>query len=156
MKIGVYAVGNKMPSWVQEAWHEYAKRMPKECSLNLHEIKPEARSGGKSTQQVMQAEASRIKHAVPDKNYLIILDEHGKDLSTMSLSKSLKKWLSLGSDIAIVIGGADGLDQELKASANETIRLSSLTLPHPMVRIILAEQIYRAWSILHGHPYHRA
>lgn len=156
MKIGVYAIGHKMPKWVEQGWQEYAKRMPKECSLDLHEIKAEPRAGGKNAQQLMQAEASRINHAVNDKYYRVILDEHGQDLSTMALSKHLKKWLALGTDIAIIIGGPDGLDPDIKASANETIRISSLTLPHPLVRVILSEQIYRAWSILQGHPYHRA
>lgn len=155
MKILVYAVGNKMPNWVQTAWHEFTKRMPKECSVELHEIKPEARSQNKSTQQIMAAEAHRINHSIPDRAWRVILDEHGKDISTKDLAVNLKKWLGSGNDIAIIIGGPDGLDAELKTTANQTLRLSSLTLPHPMVRVLVAEQLYRAWSIINNHPYHR-
>lgn len=155
MKITVFAVGTKMPNWVQTAWQEFAKRMPKECAVELHEIKPESRNQSKNTQQIMLAEANRINHAIPDRSWRVILDEHGKDISTKDLSNNLRKWLTSGNDIAIIIGGPDGLDKDLKQTANQTIKLSSLTLPHPMVRVLLAEQLYRAWSIINNHPYHR-
>jgi 23S rRNA (pseudouridine1915-N3)-methyltransferase len=156
MKLLVYAVGNRMPAWVQAAWQEYARRMPRECSLELHEIKPEPRTHGKTVPQLMQAEAQRLEAAVPLQAWRVILDEHGRDLRTQDLAAHLDTWRATGTDIAFLIGGPDGLDPALKQTARQTLRLSSLTLPHPMVRILLAEQLYRAWSILAGHPYHRA
>lgn len=144
-----------MPAWVQQAWHEFAKRLPRECSLELHEIKPEARTHNKNIEQIMRAEAKRIDGAIDSRQWRVVLDEHGKDISTKDLASNLRNWLGLGQDIAIVIGGPDGLDKDFKKTAQQTIRLSSLTLPHPMVRVLLAEQIYRAWSIINNHPYHR-
>ncbi len=156
MKLRVYAVGTRMPAWVQDAWQDYAKRMPRECAIELHEIKPEPRTHGKTAGQLMQAEAERIEAALHEPVWRVILDEHGKDLSTQDLAGHFESWKASGQDIAFIIGGPDGLDPALKQSARQTLRLSSLTLPHPMVRILLAEQLYRAWSILSGHPYHRA
>lgn len=155
MKIRVYAVGTKMPKWVQQAWQEFTKRMPKECLVELHEIKPEHRNQSKTIKQIMAAEANRIDQSIPAHSWRVILDEHGKDINTQDLANYLDNWLNLGTDIAIIIGGPDGLDSDIKRTANQTIRLSSLTLPHPMVRVIVAEQLYRAWSILNNHPYHR-
>ncbi len=156
MKLIVIAVGTRMPAWVETAWEDYAKRMPADCAIELKEIKPEPRTTGKTPQQMMQAEAKRIESAIPASALRIALDEHGKDLTTMNLSSRLEQWRSGGQDVAILIGGPDGLDSELKKSCSGMIRLSSLTLPHPMVRIVLAEQLYRAWAILVNHPYHRA
>lgn len=155
MKLHVYAVGNRMPTWVQDAWREYAKRMPRECLIELHEIKPEPRTHGKTAGQLMQAEAERIEAALPESVRRVILDEHGRDLSTRDLAACLEAWMAGGQDVAFIIGGPDGLNPALKQTAHQALRLSSLTLPHPMVRILLAEQLYRAWSILSGHPYHR-
>jgi 23S rRNA (pseudouridine1915-N3)-methyltransferase len=157
MRLRVYAVGTRMPGWVQDAWQDYAKRMPRDCAIELHEIRPEPRTQGKTTAQMMQAEAQRIEAALHGEAvWRVILDEHGRDLSTRDLAGHLEDWRAGGQDVAFIIGGPDGLDAELKRTARQTLRLSSLTLPHPMVRILLAEQLYRAWSILSGHPYHRA
>lgn len=156
MKLRVIAVGTRMPDWVQAAWHDFAKRMPKDCALELHEIKADARTQGRTVPQMMHAEAQRIEAAIPAHALRVILDEHGQDVTTMALAGHLKAWQATGSDVALIIGGPDGLDPALKQTARETLRLSSLTLPHAMVRVLLAEQIYRAWSILAGHPYHRA
>lgn len=156
MKIHIIAVGQRMPEWVQQGWQEYARRMPAECSLELREIKAEPRTSGKTSAQLMLAEAKRIEAAIPAQARRIALDERGKDLSTIQLSGQLKQWQEGGGDAAILIGGPDGLHPELKQSCHEMLRLSSLTLPHPMVRILVAEQLYRAWTILSGHPYHRS
>ncbi|WP_066452902.1 23S rRNA (pseudouridine(1915)-N(3))-methyltransferase RlmH [Castellaniella caeni] len=156
MKLLVYAVGNRMPGWVQDAWQDYAKRMPRECLVELHEIRPEPRTHGKTAAQLMQAEAQRIEAAVPPSAWRVILDEHGQDLSTQALAGHLRTWMGSGQDVALIVGGPDGLAPSLKQGARQMLRLSSLTLPHPMVRVLLVEQLYRAWSILAGHPYHRA
>lgn len=156
MKLIVIAVGNRMPDWVSTAWKDYAKRMPADCAIELREIKPEPRTSGKTPAQMMAAEAKRIETAISPDSTVIALDEHGRDLSTMALSKQLEGWRSDNRDVAFLIGGPDGLDAVLKQRCAGLIRLSSLTLPHPMVRIVLAEQLYRAWAILSNHPYHRA
>lgn len=156
MKLLVVAVGHRMPGWVEQAWTDYARRLPSDCALELREVKPEPRSGGKTPAQMMQAEARRIEAAVPSGALRIALDEHGRDLTTQKLSNELEQWRGQGRDVALVIGGPDGLDPELKKSCDSLLRLSSLTLPHPMVRVVLAEQLYRAWAIMVNHPYHRA
>jgi 23S rRNA (pseudouridine1915-N3)-methyltransferase len=156
MKLIVIAVGNRMPDWVQTAWKDYAKRLPPDCALELREVKPEPRTTGKTPVQMMQAEAQRIESVIPQSAYCIALDERGKDLTTMKLAQELEKWRAGGQDVVLIIGGPDGLDTTLKSRCTSLIRLSSLTLPHPMVRVVLAEQLYRAWAITTGHPYHRA
>jgi len=156
MKLIVIAVGQRMPDWVEQGWQEYARRMPADCALELREIKAEPRSGGKTPAQMMQAEAKRIEAAIPAQALRIALDERGKDLTTVKLAQELERWRGQGRDIAILVGGPDGLDAALKQSCHGMLRLSSLTLPHPLVRILLAEQLYRAWSVMTGHPYHRA
>lgn len=145
-----------MPGWVETAWNDYEKRLPADCAVELREIKPEPRTTGKTPAQMMAAEARRIEAALPAGALRIALDERGRDLSTMALSQQLEQWRSGGRDVAFLVGGPDGLDKVLKDSCAGMIRLSSLTLPHPMVRIVLAEQLYRAWAILTNHPYHRA
>lgn len=156
MKLIVVAVGARMPGWVDDAWKDYAKRMPADCALELREIKPEPRTSGKTPAQLMAAEAGRIDAVLPASCHRVALDERGKDLTTVQLSARLEHWRTLGQDIAFIIGGPDGLDPGLKRRCPELLRLSSLTLPHPMVRILLGEQLYRAWAIMTGHPYHRA
>ncbi|MBC2770341.1 23S rRNA (pseudouridine(1915)-N(3))-methyltransferase RlmH [Pusillimonas minor] len=156
MKLIVIAVGVRMPDWVQSAWSDYARRLPADCALELKEIKPEPRTSGKTPAQMMQAEARRIESAIPANAYLIALDEHGRDLTTMKLAAELEKWRSGGQDVVFLIGGPDGLDADLKRRCDSLLRLSSMTLPHPMVRVVLAEQLYRAWAINTNHPYHRA
>ncbi|AJC18185.1 23S rRNA (pseudouridine(1915)-N(3))-methyltransferase RlmH [Pandoraea sputorum] len=155
MRLFIIAVGHKMPGWIETAFAEYAKRMPPELRIELKEIKPEQRSNSRTAETVMAAEAQRIEAALPRGCRLVCLDERGQDLTTMRLAQSLTVWQQDGRDVAFVIGGADGLDPTLKSRADTLIRLSSLTLPHGMVRVLLAEQLYRAWSINANHPYHR-
>lgn len=156
MQLLIIAVGHKMPAWIESGYNEYTKRMPPDCRIQLKEIKPVDRSGSRSAETVMAMERSRIEEALPKNAHLVVLDERGKDLTTLQLSQHLTQWRQDGGDVAFVIGGADGLDAELKKKADLTIRLSSMTLPHGMVRVLLAEQLYRAWSVTQNHPYHRA
>ena len=155
MRLFILAVGHKMPGWIETAFAEYAKRMPPELRIELKEIKPEQRSNSRTAETVMAAEAQRLDAALPRGCRLVCLDERGQDLTTMRLAQSLTTWQQDGRDVAFVIGGADGLDPTFKSKADTLIRLSSLTLPHGMVRVLLAEQLYRAWSINANHPYHR-
>ena len=155
MQLVIAAVGHKMPAWIESGFQEYARRMPPECRLQLKEIKPVERSGGKTAETAMALERTRIEAAIPKGSRIIALDERGKDLSTVQLSQYLTQWQQDGRDVTFVIGGADGLDAQFKTEADMLIRLSSLTLPHGMVRVLLAEQLYRAWSITQNHPYHR-
>lgn len=155
MKLIVTAIGTRMPDWVDAAWEDYARRMPADCALIIHEIKPEPRNSGKTPTQIMRAEAQRIEAAVPARAHIVALDEHGTDLTTRQLAGEMRSWRELGQDVAFIIGGPDGLDAGLKRRGNQLMRLSSLTLPHPLVRVLLAEQLYRAWTLLAGHPYHR-
>jgi 23S rRNA (pseudouridine1915-N3)-methyltransferase len=156
LKLIVAAVGQRMPDWVTTAWNDYAKRMPPDWALELREIRPEPRTSGKTPSQMMAAEARRIDSVLPHGVLRVALDERGKDTTTEALAATLEKWRAEGCDIAFLVGGPDGLDAQLKQSCRAQLRLSSLTLPHPMVRVVLAEQLYRAWSILANHPYHRA
>ena len=155
MKLHILAVGHKMPDWISTGFDEYAKRMPPELRIELREIKPEPRTGGRSAQSVMAAERQRIEAALPKTARVVALDERGRDWTTMQLSDALPAWQREGRDVAFVIGGADGLVPEIKQRAELLLRVSSLTLPHGMVRVLLAEQLYRAWSITQNHPYHR-
>ena len=155
MKLLILAVGNKMPSWITEGFNEYAKRMPREAAITLIEIKPEARNSGKTATQIMEAEATRIRAALPAGAFCIALDEHGATPTTKQLTQQMKDWMQQGRDVAFVIGGADGLHESVKHQAQHLMALSAFTLPHGMVRVILAEQLYRAHSLMHNHPYHR-
>ncbi len=146
MKLWVIAVGHKMPQWVETATQDYVKRMPRECAIEIKELKPDINPA---------KEAVKIREALPKNALVIALDERGIDQTTVQISKQLEAWLSLGSDVALLIGGADGLDPSIKKEAQAIWRLSSLTLPHAMARLLLVEQLYRAWTILQGHPYHR-
>jgi 23S rRNA (pseudouridine1915-N3)-methyltransferase len=156
MKLVILAVGHKMPDWITNGFDEYAKRMPPELRIELKEIKPEQRSAGRNAESVMAAEKQRIEAALPKNARVVALDERGRDWTTMQLANALPGWQQDGRDVAFVIGGADGLDPAVKARAELMLRISSLTLPHGMVRVLLAEQLYRAWSITQNHPYHRA
>ena len=144
-----------MPDWVSSAWDDYAKRMPADWTISLKEIKPEPRTSGKTPGQMMLAEAKRIEAAIPEQTLRIALDEQGQDITTQNFAKKLDSWHQSSQNISIIIGGPDGLDGQFKKSCDGMIRLSSMTMPHPMVRIVLVEQLYRAWSILNNHPYHR-
>jgi 23S rRNA (pseudouridine1915-N3)-methyltransferase len=155
MKLLVAAVGHRMPAWVDDGFAEYAKRMPREAPLELIAVKAEPRTSGKPVEALMVAEAERLGAALPERCRRVVLDEHGDDLTTEQLAKRLAAWAREGDDVAFVIGGPDGLDANFKKAAHERMRLSSLTLPHGLVRVILAEALYRANSLLKGHPYHR-
>jgi 23S rRNA (pseudouridine1915-N3)-methyltransferase len=155
MKFHILAVGHKMPDWIANGFDEYAKRMPPELRIELREIKPEQRSSGRNAESVMAAERTRIEAALPKNALIVALDERGRDWTTMQLAGAFPAWQQEGRDVAFVIGGADGLDPHVKARAEVLLRVSSLTLPHGMVRVLLAEQLYRAWTITQNHPYHR-
>jgi 23S rRNA (pseudouridine1915-N3)-methyltransferase len=155
MQLLIAAVGHKMPAWIESGFGEYAKRMPPDCRVLLKEIKPVERSGSKTAETAMALERTRIEAAIPKGARIIALDERGKDLTTVQLAQSLTQWQQDGRDVTFVIGGADGLDPDFKVKADMLLRISSLTLPHGMVRVLLAEQLYRAWSITQNHPYHR-
>lgn len=154
MRLGVLAVGHKLADWVAKGCGEYTKRMPRELPLSVVEIKPETR-GSKTREQLLAAEKTRLQAALQGYSRLIVLDERGDDLTTLQLAQRLEGWMREGGDTAFVIGGADGIDEELKRRADGSIRLSSLTLPHAMARLILCEQLYRAVSVIKNHPYHR-
>lgn len=156
MRLIVAAVSARPPEWVLAGWADYAKRMPRELPLELLEIRPEPRSTGKTAQAMMALEAARIEAQVPAACRRVVLDERGDAPTTQQLAERLAKWMASGGDVAFIIGGPDGLDPRIRQSAHETLRLSSLTLPHALVRVILAEALYRAASVIKGHPYHRA
>ncbi len=158
MKLLVLAVGQRQPAWADGAWADFAKRMPAEMRLELKALKAEPRSSGKTAAQCRAAEAQRFESALLAAKGArrVVLDEHGTRHTTESLAQRLKSWRDEGRDCALLIGGPDGLCPTLKASADESLRLSDLTLPHAFVRLLLAEALYRAFSLLEGHPYHRA
>jgi 23S rRNA (pseudouridine1915-N3)-methyltransferase len=155
MKLWIIAVGNKMPGWVSEGFAEYVKRMPREARIELLEIKPEKRGGGKTTEQIMEAERNRILAALPQGSTLLALDERGDNLTTQQLATAMEGWMREGGDVAFVIGGADGLHPDVKRRAARILALSTMTMPHALVRVVLAEQLYRALSVIQNHPYHR-
>ena len=154
MKLLIVAVGQRVPDWAQTAWDDYAKRFPPELRVELKAVKTEPR-GSRTVEQLMAAERKRIEEAIPKGTRIVALDERGTTLSTMALAGKLKDWQLGGDDVALVIGGPDGLEPAFRQAAHERIRLSDLTLPHAMVRVLLVEQLYRAWSINANHPYHR-
>lgn len=155
MRITIVAVGHKAPAWIQEGFNEYARRMPPEARVELVELKPEERGPGRSTPRAKELEGERILGALPPGATLLALDERGKSVTTQGLSVMLADWMRDGLQPAFAIGGADGLSDAVKQRAAKLLSLSALTLPHALVRVILAEQLYRAWSILARHPYHR-
>ena len=144
-----------MPAWVDAGFQEYAKRMPREAAVMLREIRAEPRTEGAPAGRFMDAEAKRIRAALPKGALTVILDERGKTCTTRELARRMENWQREGRDVALVIGGADGLAQDLRRDADWLWSLSPLTLPHGLVRVVVAEQLYRAWSILKNHPYHR-
>jgi len=155
MRLTLVAIGQRLPAWAEAAYEDFAKRFPPELRLELKALKAEPRTLGKSAPALMAAEAVRIQAAMPKGARRVVLDERGQARSTVQLAERLRSWLGDGRDVALIIGGPDGLDATLKASADETLRLSDLTLPHAFVRVLLAEALYRAWSLTAGHPYHR-
>lgn len=155
MRLLLVAVGQRQPAWADAAFEDFAKRFPAECRLELKAVKAEPRSGGKPVSALRAAEAERIAAVLSKGARIVVLDESGERRTTAQLADRLRFWLGDGRDVALVIGGPDGLDAALAARADETLRLSDLTLPHALARVLLAEALYRAWSVTARHPYHR-
>ena len=154
MKLRIVALGHKLPGWVAEAYGDYARRLPRDFSLDLVEIKPEARNRGRTTAQLLDSEANRIEAATRGFE-VVALDQKGAPWTTLELANALKRWREQAVAVAFVIGSADGLAERVKRDASIIVSVSALTLPHGLVRVLLAEQIYRSVSVLQGHPYHR-
>jgi 23S rRNA (pseudouridine1915-N3)-methyltransferase len=156
MKLKLLAVGTKMPAWVNDGYQEYAKRFPRECQLVLQEIQPAKRGKSGHASQWMEEEGERILAAIPSDHHVVSLDVKGKPWTTEQLAEQMQHWLSDGRDVSLLVGGPDGLAKKCSQRADQKWSLSALTLPHPLVRIVMAEQLYRAWTVLQNHPYHRA
>ena len=154
MRLLIVAVGQRVPDWAQTAWDDYAKRFPHELKVELKAVKTEPR-GSKTLETLYAAERARIEAAIPKGTRIVALDERGTTVTTMALAGKLKDWQLGGGDVALVIGGPDGLEPAFRQAAHERIRLSDLTLPHAFARVLLIEQLYRAWSVNANHPYHR-
>ena len=155
MNIHLIAVGEKMPRWVQEGYREYAKRLPAECTLRLVEIPAGRRGKNADVARIMRDESARLLAAVPKGAAVVALEVGGHAWSTEQLAHRLDDWMGGGRDLALLVGGPDGLTDAARAAAGQLWSLSPLTLPHPLVRVVVAEQLYRAWSLLRNHPYHR-
>ena len=155
MQIHLIAVGQRMDDWVNQGFSEFSKRLPPECRINLIEIPPNKRTKNSDISRVIEEEGERLLAAVPARSRVIALEVNGKSWSTEQLAGQLQNWLAEGRDIALLVGGPDGLSDKCRDRAELSWSLSNLTLPHPLVRVVIAEQIYRAWSITKGHPYHR-
>lgn len=155
MRFFVLAVGNRMPAWIESGFQEYARRMPRHARVELREIRPERRPPGAVTERVLAAERDRILAALPGNCEAVALDERGSAMTTVQLAEQISRWQAAGRDVAWIIGGADGLHPDLKGKAARLVSLSAMTLPHGLARVLLAEQLYRAVSLLGGHPYHR-
>jgi 23S rRNA (pseudouridine1915-N3)-methyltransferase len=156
MRILVVAVGTRMPPWVAAGFDDYCARMPRDARIELKEVKPEKRSAGMPARRVLERESERIEQALPQGCLRLALDERGRSFDSAGFARQLADWRESGRDLAFLIGGADGLSAAIKQSAAMLLSLSSLTLPHGLARVVLAEQLYRAYTILAGHPYHRA
>ncbi len=156
MNIHLISVGNRMPAWVEQGFAEYAKRMPSECSIKLIEIAPGHRGKGADIPKAIRDEGERMLKSIPKNCYVVALEVQGKEWSTEELADRLTGWMEGGRDLALLVGGPDGLAKPCRDRADLLWSLSSLTMPHPLVRVVLAEQLYRAWSLVRNHPYHRA
>ena len=156
MRIYLLAIGTKMPQWVSKGYEEYSHRMPSKCKLILKEIISEKRNKNSNIETIQNKEAKKLLNAIPKNTRVVALHSQGTTWSTEKLAAQMENWMMSGQDIALLIGGPDGLTPELLNQANEHWSLSNLTFPHPLVRIIVAEQLYRAWTITENHPYHRA
>ena len=154
MRLIIIAVGLRVPDWAQTAWDDYAKRFPHELKVELKAVKTEPR-GSKTLETLYAAERARIEAAIPKGARIVALDERGTTVTTLALASKVKDWQLGGDDVALIIGGPDGLDPAFRQAAHERIRLSDLTLPHAFARVLLIEQLYRAWSVNANHPYHR-
>ena len=155
MKIGIVAVGHRLPGWADQAVQDYLQRFPRDFEVSLRQIRPEPR-GRHPVQRLLKAEAERLRQAWAPARCIVAMDERGADWTTERLARQLGMWRDTAEHVAFVIGGADGLDPSIRSAAAVQLRLSSMTLPHALARVLLAEQLYRAWSILANHPYHRA
>ncbi len=157
MKLNIICIGNKAPAWAAAGFHEYTRRMPREAQVALTELKPARRSGGTPAQlaRARAEEKVRILAAMPSGSVKIALDERGKAVSTMQLARQIQKWMAQGRNLCFVIGGADGLDEAIVQNADLVLALSTMTLPHSLARVVLAEQLYRALCVIRNHPYHR-
>ena len=155
MQINLISVGNRMPSWVKQGYDEYAKRMPRGCELILKEVAPGKRGQKSDVARIVKDEGERMIAAIPGKCHVVTLDIPGKILTTVELSQVMKRWLESGQNIALMVGGPEGLSDSVTKLANDSWSLSKLTFPHPLVRVIVAEQLNRGWSVINNHPYHR-
>jgi 23S rRNA (pseudouridine1915-N3)-methyltransferase len=156
MQLQVAAVGQRMPGWVNDAWHEYARRMPPGLSLNIREIALSRRGKNADTKRLTATESQALIESMPERAHIIALDVKGQSWSTEQLAQKLEGWMGDGRDVGFMIGGPDGIAPEVLKRADTRWSLGPLTLPHPLVRVVLAEQLYRAWTITQNHPYHRA
>lgn len=155
MRVQIIAMGDRMPAWVQQGYNEYIKRIGAGLTVELVEISPEKRGKSSDVQRIMTKEAERMRQSIPRGNYVVALDKEGKSWSTEMLADKISAWQQDGNNISILIGGPEGMTQDLLSEANERVSLSAMTFPHPVVRIVLAEQLYRVYSILNNHPYHK-
>jgi 23S rRNA (pseudouridine1915-N3)-methyltransferase len=156
MHIHLIAVGTRMPSWVTQGYEDYARRLPRECTLRLVEIPPGKRSRNQPPAPAVEEEGRRMLAAIPERSLVVALDVGGSAWDTPALATRLQEWLLSGRDIVLLVGGPDGLSGDCLRRADQRWSLSALTLPHALVRVVLAEQLYRAWTIISGHPYHRS
>jgi 23S rRNA (pseudouridine1915-N3)-methyltransferase len=156
MNIHLIAVGTRMPSWISQGYEDYARRLPRECTLRLVEIPLGRRSRTQSSAPAVEEESRRMLAAVPERSLVVVLDVGGSTWDTPALATRLQEWLLSGRDIVLLVGGPDGLSGDCLRRADLRWSLSALTLPHALVRVVLAEQLYRAWTIISGHPYHRS
>lgn len=156
MQLQVAAVGRRMPAWVNDAWHEYTRRMPPGLAITLREIALEKRGKNADTRRLMAVESQALLAAMPARARIIALDVQGRSWSTQKLAANLEQWMGDGRDVGFMIGGPDGIAADIMQKADDRWSLGPLTLPHPLVRVVLAEQLYRAWTITQNHPYHRA
>ncbi|NKB36131.1 MAG: 23S rRNA (pseudouridine(1915)-N(3))-methyltransferase RlmH [Gammaproteobacteria bacterium] len=155
MRITILSVGQRLPDWINQGVAEYHKRFPAELKVSLKEIPAGKRTKSSSTEKALKQECSRIIEAIPERDQIIVLDERGRKRNTRDLAENMANWLQEGENISFIIGGADGLHSELKEKARELWSLSDLTLPHGLARVLLMEQLYRAWTVINRHPYHR-
>lgn len=156
MKIQIVAVGQRQPAWADQAVADFLDRFPSDFAVTLREVRPESRASGAPVERMLAAEAQRLRAAIPAGHLVVALDERGKDWTSTRLAQALGQWRDGAESVTFIIGGPDGLAADLKRDARLLLRLSSMTLPHAMARVLLTEQLYRAWSLLAGHPYHRA
>lgn len=156
MQIHLIAVGTRMPGWINDGYSEYARRLPRECRLNLTEIPLAQRSKSQPVSRAIEDEGKRMQATIGANQRVIALEARGRSWSTEQLAEQLREWMQDGRDVSLLVGGPDGLADNCLQAAGQHWSLSPLTLPHPLVRVILAEQLYRAWSLNAGHPYHRA